>query len=113
MLAPVIQLRPLTYEEMLVLTEKLTEIHAVLFDYTSTLTQDDLVTFIKIEFGRIGADTNITPREVIRDFIELLDIIYQHPEQSVAGLLGSDEFSYAKTQLEEQTEENGFTEFEL
>lgn len=113
MLAPVIQLRPLTYEEMLVLTEKLTEIHAVLFDYTPTLTQDDLVTFIKIEFGRIGADTNITPREVIRDFIELLDIIYQHPEQSVAGLLGSDEFSYAKTQLEEQTEENGFTEFEL
>ena len=113
MLAPVIQLRPLTYEEMLVLTEKLTEIHSVLFDYTPTLTQDDLVTFIKIEFGRIGADTNITPREVIRDFIELLDIIYQHPEQSVAGLLGSDEFSYAKTQLEEQTEENGFTEFEL
>ena len=113
MLAPVIQLRPLTYEEMLVLTEKLTEIHAVLFDYSPTLTQDDLVTFIKIEFGRIGADTNITPREVIRDFIELLDIIYQHPEQSVAGLLGSDEFSYAKTQLEEQTEENNFTEFEL
>lgn len=113
MLAPVIQLRPLTYEEMLVLTEKLTEIHAVLFDYLPTLTQDDLVTFIKIEFGRIGADTNITPREVIRDFIELLDIIYQHPEQSVAGLLGSDEFSYAKTQLEEQTEENNFTEFEL
>ena len=113
MLAPVIQLRPLTYEEMLVLTEKLTEIHAVLFDYEPTLTQDDLVTFIKIEFGRIGADTNITPREVIRDFIELLDIIYQHPERSVAELLGSDDFSYAKTQLEEQTEENGFTEFEL
>ena len=33
LLAPVIRLAPLTYEELLVLTEKLAEIHAELFDY--------------------------------------------------------------------------------
>ena len=33
MLAPVIKLSPLTYEEMLVLIEKLSDIHAQLFDY--------------------------------------------------------------------------------
>lgn len=113
LLAPVIQLSPLTAEEMLVLTEKLTEIHAVLYDYTPRVSQDELVTFIKVEFGRIGADTNITPREVIRDFISILDVIYQDSEKTVSGLLGSDEFTYAKTELEEQNDEALFTEFEI
>ena len=74
MLAPVIKLTPLSNEEMLVLIEKLADIHAGLFEYEQRLTQEDLITFIKIEFGRIGVDKNITPREVIRDFIELLNL---------------------------------------
>lgn len=114
MLAPVIRLQPLTYEEMLVLTEKLTEIHAELFGYTPTLTQDDLITFIKIEYGRIGAEKNITPREVIRDFIELLDILFQNPKLKVAELLSSDEFSYAGVNDEAEKElQEEFAEFEI
>ena len=69
LLAPVIRLEPLTAEEMLVLCEKLADMHAGLYGYPRRLTTDDLVAFIKVEFGRIGADQNITPREVIRDFI--------------------------------------------
>ncbi|MCR5826712.1 MAG: ATP-binding protein [Oscillospiraceae bacterium] len=110
-LAPVIKLSPLTYEELLVLTEKLTEIHGVLFDYEPKLTQDDLVTFIKIEFGRIGADSKITPREVIRDFIELLDILCQNPTADVKQILGSDSFAFAKTEVEETAD--GAFDFEL
>lgn len=113
MLAPVIKLEPLGYEEMLVLTEKLRDIHAVLFDYEPSLTETDLVSFIKIEYSRIGADTNITPREVIRDFIELLNIVYQNPHINVTALLSSDEFSFAKTQLEESADEGDFAEFEV
>ena len=97
MLAPVIRLQPLTYEEMLILIEKLAGIHGELFSYQPTLTQEDLVSFITIEFSRIGADVNITPREVIRDFIELLNIAYQNPEVKVAGLLQSQEFRFAQT----------------
>lgn len=102
LLAPVIRLQPLTNEEMLILIEKLTEIHGVLYGYTPQLTQQDRVDFIKIEFGRIGADSHITPREVIRDYIEVLDIIYQHPEVKVAELLQSDSFAYAKNAVEEE-----------
>lgn len=102
MLAPVIHLTPLTNEEMLVLTEKLAEIHAGLFGYTQPLTQEDRMQFIQIEFGRIGSDSHITPREVIRDFIELLDIVYQNPQIKVTELLNSDSFSYAKAQVNEE-----------
>ena len=92
MLAPVIRLEPLTAEEMLVLSGKLAEIHAVLHDYEVKLTDEELASFIKKEYERIGADINITPREVIRDLIELLDILFQHPEETFAGLLDSDEY---------------------
>lgn len=114
MLAPVIKLVPLTHEEMLILIEKLADIHAQLFDYKQTITEDDMVNFIKIEYGRIGADKNITPREVIRDFIELLNIVYQNPTVDIAELLNSESFEYAKTELEDDnavTDE--FAEFEI
>ena len=89
MLAPIIRLQPLTYEELLVLIEKLMQIHAGYFGWTPTLTENDLVDFLKIVFGRVGADTHLTPREVIRDFIELLDILCQNPDANVAELLQS------------------------
>lgn len=89
MLAPIIRLQPLTYEELLVLIEKLMQIHAGYFGWTPTLTENDLVDFLKIEFGRVGAETHLTPREVIRDFIELLDILCQNPDANVAELLQS------------------------
>lgn len=111
LLAPVIRLQPLTSDEMLVLVEKLAEIHGVLYRYDPKVTQEDLVAFIRIEFQRIGADSHITPREVIRDFIEVLDILYQHPELTVEGLLHSDSFQYAKNAVEGEETAPEFAEF--
>ena len=113
LLSPVIRLQPLTYEEMLILAEKLADIHAGLYDYAQIVTQQDMVDFIEIEFGRIGADTHITPREVIRDFIEVLDIVYQNPGISVRGLLGSDQFRYAQNAVKEEQTDDSLAEFEL
>ncbi len=111
---PVIHLTALGYAEMRILVEKLAEIHAVLYDYTQIVTAEDMDSFIRIEYGRIGADSNLTPREVIRDFIEVLDIVQQNPSQSVADLLGSDSFAYAETALEEQeTVPDEYAEFTI
>ena len=113
LLAPVIRLEPLTAEEMLVLCEKLADMHAGLYGYPRGVTTDDLVCFIKIEYSRIGADRNITPREVIRDFIELLDILYQNPGLDVKGLLESDAFSYAESEAVSDDRNSGFAEFTI
>ncbi|MBD5432047.1 MAG: ATP-binding protein [Lactobacillus sp.] len=113
MYAPVINLEPLNAEEMLVLTEKLAQMHATLYGYESIITDEDLATFIKIEYGRVGADTNITPREVIRDFIELLDITWQHPDQKIGDLLNSDEFSYTKSEAVSDEKSDDYTEFTI
>lgn len=113
MLAPVIRLNPLTYEELLVLIEKLADIHAGYFEYQRSLTEDDLVSFLQIEFGRVGSDSHLTPREVIRDFIELLDIVCQNPDASVSSLLGSRDFSFAKPALQEQEVAPLYAEFKI
>ena len=114
MLAPVIRLDPLTNEELLILTEKLTEVHGALFSYTPAVSEQDRVDFIRIEFSRIGAEKNITPREVIRDYIELLDILMQHPGTDVKKLLGSDGFSFAAGEAPgAEDADAAFAEFEV
>jgi hypothetical protein len=113
MLAPVIRLEPLTAEEMLVLCEKLADMHASLYGYQRKINVNDLSSFIKLEYGRIGADNNITPREVIRDFIELLDLMYQHPTMTMADLMQSDDFTYTKSEAVSDETEEDFAEFTI
>ncbi|WP_242324039.1 ATP-binding protein [Faecalibaculum rodentium] len=113
MLAPVIRLEPLTAAEMLVLCDKLAAMHAGLYGYSQSVTDEDLAEFIKIEFSRVGADSNITPREVIRDFIELLDLMYQHPEMKLADLLASEEFAWTKSEAVSNDAAAAFAEFTL
>ena len=113
LLSPVIRLEPLTPEEMLVLCEKLADMHAGLYNYPRRVVTDDLAVFIKIEYGRIGADQNITPREVIRDFIELLDLLYQNPSLEPVTLLQSDQFSYAQSEAVSDQADEGFVEFPI
>ena len=113
MLAPVIHLSPLTYEEMIVLTEKLADIHAQLFDYSQKITQEDMICFIKLEFGRIGSDSHITPREVIRDFIELLDIAYQNPDINISQFISSESLTFSSPSAGEDTADEEYAEFEI
>ena len=113
LLSPVIRLDPLTPEEMLVLCGKLADIHAGLYDYKKTLEDKDLGDFIKLEYSRIGASENITPREVIRDFIELLDLLYQNPNLSINELLNSEGFDFAKPDNVSDNVDENFVEFTL
>lgn len=113
LLAPVIHLEPLQPEEMLVLCEKLADMHGGLYGYTRKLSTTDLARFIKLEYGRIGADQHITPREVIRDFIELLDLLYQDPARTMDDLLDSEGFAYARSEAVSDEADQAFAEFTI
>ena len=110
--APIIRLQMLNQEEVYVLVEKLRDIHALLYEYEPLLTHDDLLYFLNVEYNRVGADTHITPREIIRDFIELIGILHQNPEKNVAEILGSNSFQMAKGGLEEEIDSE-FVGFEV
>ena len=113
MSAPIIRLQMLTQEEMYVLVEKLRDIHAQLHNYQPSLTHEDLLYFLTVEYNRVGADTHITPREIIRDFIELAGILHQNPQKNVADILGSNSFQMAKGGLTDEDIHAEFSEFEV
>lgn len=112
--APIIRLQMLTQEEMYILVEKIQNIHALLYDYTPFMSHEDLIYFLTVEYNRVGADTHITPREIIRDFIELINILHQNPQKSAAEILGSNSFDMAKGGvLSEEEIHSDFQEFEV
>jgi hypothetical protein len=111
LLAPIIRLRALSNEEMLILAEKIRDIHASLHDYETTITENDLMDFIRIEFSRVGANENITPREINRDFIKILNILYQNPKLSISEMLENNSVDITKDIIRKEDVEEDFAEF--
>lgn len=110
---PIIRLQMLSQEEMYILVEKLLHIHAQLYNYSPNLSHDELVYFLTVEYNRVGADTHITPREIIRDFIELINILHQNPQKTVSEILGDNSFEMAKGGLSDEEIHSEFQEFEV
>ena len=113
MLAPIIRLEPLRYEELMVLCEKLTCLHAGLYDYEARVAPEEYVAFLKAEFERVGAATHITPREIIRDFIELLNILWQNPGSTLGGILKEGGFEFASNEQTIAAQQDAYAEFEV
>ncbi|SFI99666.1 ATP-binding protein [Thermoflavimicrobium dichotomicum] len=76
---PVIKLSPLKADELFVLLDKIKAIHAVHYGYQSNVTDKEIEGFIRKAYSRPGADENLTAREIVRDFIAVLNILYQNP----------------------------------
>jgi len=111
--APIIRLQMLSKAEMYILIEKLRDIHGQLYSYVPRLQHDELLYFLTVEYNRVGAETHITPREIIRDFIELSNILHQNPEMQIETLLGSNSFEMAKGGISEEDIHSDFQEFEV
>ena len=111
--APIIRLQMLSQEEMYILIEKLMILHAQLYHYDPALSHDELVYFLTVEYNRVGAATHITPREIIRDFIEMVNILHQNPQKSVSEILGDNSFEMAKGGFSDEDLHSEFQEFEV
>ena len=76
---PVIRLLPLSHNEVFVLLQKLKEIFD--FNYKSELaiSDTDIEAFMEEMFNKPGASEFLTPREVIRDFLNILSLLRQNP----------------------------------
>jgi hypothetical protein len=111
LLAPIIRLKPLSMEEMYVLLEKLAALHGTLYGYEPDIKEAEYLDFLKAEYSRVGASEQITPREIIRDFIEVLNIVSQSENLRVPDVLASAGFTFAEPEKEEVSLE--FTDFEL
>ena len=115
--SPVIKLNQLSSEEIYLLLERLCELHSAHYTYENSLGQNELTAFLNTVLGRLGADQLLTPREVTRDFLGLLNILHQNPNTTFDALINEQGFSVKSAekdpeQIDEETN-NLFTEFDI
>jgi hypothetical protein len=75
----VIKLEPLSFEEIFVLLQRLRHLHAMHHGYAERVTEEQLKSFMEETLHRLGAERFSTPREIIRDFISVLNLLQQNP----------------------------------
>ena len=86
--APIMKLSMLTPEEFAILVWRIEEIHAMLHDREGYFTEEERLAFVGAEYQRIGAASNLTPREFIRDFLTILNLkAEKRPDDSMEDFL--------------------------
>jgi hypothetical protein len=85
---PVIKLLPLDHNEIFVLLKKLKLIFDVNYKIEINISDKEIHQFMEVLFNKPGADEFLTPREVIRDFLNILNILRQNPNINFVSLLG-------------------------
>ena len=89
LIGPVIRLRRLSDNELFALIARITGLHGQNYSWQPRVTSEDMAEFLKICLDRAGADTMITPREIIRDYMTVLNILLQNPDSTFADVVGS------------------------
>jgi hypothetical protein len=85
---PVIRLLPLNMTDIFVLLKKLKEIFDSNYNVTLDVSESDIHAFMEELYNQPGAGEFLTPREVIRDFLNILSIIRQNPIVDKRKLFG-------------------------
>jgi hypothetical protein len=90
---PVIRLLPLNHNEIFVLLKKLKAIFDYNYKTELSISDGDIQQFMEELFNKPGASEFLTPREVLRDFLNILNIIRQNPTVDKNILFGELEVS--------------------
>ncbi|MBX9257730.1 ATP-binding protein [Desmonostoc muscorum CCALA 125] len=112
-LGPVMRLNPLSEAEILTLLQRLAEIHAVNFGYQQTLTNRELKDFVQEIVNRLGAEALLTPGEIVRDFMSVLNILFQNPGISFGELIHDSKFKPTAVGKDADVDEDNAAEFSL
>ncbi len=91
LLSPLIYLERLTDNEIFALCKRLLLLHSAYYGYQPTVSDEMILDFLKTALGRMGADEMITPREITRDFLNILNILFSDPNADFFTLLGKKE----------------------
>lgn len=92
--SPVIRLRRLSDNELLALVKRLTVLYAEREGSdTLPLGDSEIEFFMRAALDRAGAEEMITPREIIRDYLTLLNILRDNPGASFEKLVKDVTFS--------------------
>jgi len=96
---PVIRILPLDHNEIFVLLKKLKTIFDFNYKTEINFSDADIQLFMEEIFNKPGASEFLTPREVIRDFLNILNIIRQNPNVDKNKIFGELEIADERPSL--------------
>lgn len=83
----VLPLKPLSPEEIYTLLENLNNIYNIHYRNTIEMSPANIKMYMEEQLNRPGADEFLTPRAVIKDFLEILDLIRQNPKEKIEDII--------------------------
>lgn len=110
--SPVIRLRRLSDNELYALLSRLSKLHAMQRGEEELLSEKELQEFLSFSLSRAGASELLTPREMIRDFMTLLQILSENENASFEELLHA-KASQPKADLDEEDTGLSLSDFSL
>ena len=88
LIGPVIRLKRLSDDELYALICRVTALYSQYYNWECTITDEERIEFLNICLSRAGADSMITPREMLRDYMTVLNILMQNPDAKFSDVVG-------------------------
>lgn len=102
MSSPVIPLQSLSPEEIFLLLQRIRELHAHRYDYQASVQDTEIITFMEEVLNQLGAKEFLTPRDVIRDFVSVLNVVQQNPGSSFLSVVKGQDFKVGAEDVEQE-----------
>ncbi|MBO7341924.1 MAG: ATP-binding protein [Clostridia bacterium] len=87
LIGPVIRLRRLSEDELYALIVRVTALYAEYYHWEPRIGEAEQLRFLEICTARAGADSMLTPREILRDYMTVLNILLQNEDASFDRIL--------------------------
>ena len=95
LIGPVIRLRRLADDELFALISRVTKLYSMYYGWDARITQEEMIEFLNICLRKAGADSMITPREMLRDYMTVLNILMQNENATFESVVGKITFKPA------------------
>ena len=107
LIGPVIRLKRLSDDELFALMSRITKLYAVNYGVEPRINEDQMVQFLKLSLSRAGADSMITPREMLRDYMTVLNVLMQNENVSFEQIMARDGADRADSENGKSDEDDG------
>ncbi|MBQ7292102.1 MAG: DUF2791 family P-loop domain-containing protein, partial [Clostridia bacterium] len=86
---PILRLVRLGDNELFALLKRMTNLFYQYYSCDLKITDDNISAFLLQNMQKAVAETMITPREMLRDYMTVLNILLQNPEVEFSAIIGS------------------------
>jgi len=110
---PVINLKKLDAEEIYLMLRNVLNVYIAQTQHDPALENEQIQNFMQVSAERLGSTELLTPRDVVRDFISVLNLLRQNPERTFSEIIGAENFQSTTESLEDNDQPDTYAEFEL